>query len=314
MSLRPAETSQKMIISTTSRMVGEFEGEGVLVAHAWPGPETMNIRFTEGPLSRSSYMVVFETPPIERLAGTVVPDYSYVGEVICALLSVLFGKRFDNHGPVESSGHYRVPEVASFSQVCNHLLPQNSHKPRADFPIPLNLEEVSRVSRLITDEKLDENFKTSFHSASKFYCQALKNAEQDPEVAYLHLITAGEILSGFLKYELSALLDDETKANLELIREKCPEGDRIAQFISNRLFQVKKRFLKSITDLCDPGFFQRSEVPQPFGRFKADTFWGSIAAAYDLRSRYVHTGVPFGSWVAPRSRLEEVQIGQPVVG
>jgi len=39
-----------------------------------------------------------------------------------------------------------------------------------------------------------------------------------------------------------------------------------------------------------------------------------MLAAYDLRSKYVHTGQPFGSWVRPRGQtIEEVQVGRPVV-
>ena len=33
--------------------------------------------------------------PIERLPGTVIPDRSIGGEILCSYLAVLFGKRFD---------------------------------------------------------------------------------------------------------------------------------------------------------------------------------------------------------------------------
>lgn len=42
-----------------------------------------------------------------------------------------------------------------------------------------------------------------------------------------------------------------------------------------------------------------------------ESFRSAIAAAYDLRSRYVHTGVPFGGWIS--FWQNEVQIGRPVV-
>ena len=41
----------------------------------------------------------------------------------------------------------------------------------------------------------------------------------------------------------------------------------------------------------------------------------SMASAYDLRSRYVHTGVPFGSWIslAMSGDNNEIQVGAPIV-
>ena len=63
----------------------------------------------------------------------------------------------------------------------------------------------------------------------------------------------------------------------------------------------------------DPSLFDRTESNGALPGFKADLFPDSIAAAYDLRSKHVHTGVPFGIWIRPRRRGNELQIGQPVV-
>jgi len=41
------------------------------------------------------------------------------------------------------------------------------------------------------DTTLDKEFIPKLQTACKFYLLALQNAEQEPEIAYLHLIMAG---------------------------------------------------------------------------------------------------------------------------
>jgi hypothetical protein len=317
MTLRPLETRQKALISTTSRLVGEYEKSGLLLTHAWPHSFdwSVSVRWSEGPASRSAFILAFETETIEEKSGLLLQDYSLTVELICAYLSVLFGKRFDSHGLLESVGLFRVPDLAQFGYLCDHHLPQNSHSPRVDFSVPLNLVEVSRIDRLLLDDIPDLNFLRVFRGAAKFYLQAIQNAEHDPEVAYLHLITAGEILSHFHGYEKDRLLDNQTKQYLALIRNGLTDGPQIADFLSGKLLQVKRRFVETIVQLVDASFFERSEARMPLAGFKADSFRDSVSAAYDLRSRYVHTGIPFGSWVSLRlgGMNNEVQVGQPVV-
>ncbi len=66
--------------------------------------------------------------------------------------------------------------------------------------------------------------------------------------------------------------------------------------------------------MCDGSFFDRPEATAERGLLKADSFRDSVAAAYDLRSRYVHTGTPFGNWIGPGSTYHETQLGLPVTG
>jgi hypothetical protein len=316
MSLRPENTIQKALLSTTSRLVGEYESGGVLLTHAWPDflDRTASARWSEGPASRSAFILAFETEPLEKKAGPI-PNYSPTGEMVCAYLAVLFGKRFDSHGLVEGNGFFHIPELSQFGNLCNPRIPHNSHGTRVDFSVPLNLSEVRRIESLLHDASLDTKFLRTFQGATKFYLQAIQNAEHDAEVSYLHLITACEILSNFHEYEKGKLLDEETKDVLSVIRDTLTDGEKIANIISGKLLLVKKRFVETIVSLVDQDFFQRSEANEPFAGFKADSFRACISAAYDLRSRYVHTGIPFGSWISLSTggMNNEIQIGQPIV-
>src|ERR1051325_11117698 len=99
MSLRPSNTVQKVLISTTSRLVGEYESDDICIAHAWPAfhDPFMRLKFAEGGTSRSAYVVAFETPAPHARPGSALPDYTPTGDAVCSYLAVLFGTRFANH-------------------------------------------------------------------------------------------------------------------------------------------------------------------------------------------------------------------------
>jgi len=313
--LQPDETIHKILISTTSRMVGEFVSDRILISHAWQNftNSSSAIRMEESPVSRSGFIIAFQTEPYIKEAGIVVPDYSPVGEIVCSYLSVLFGKRFDCHGLVEGHGFYNTPDLSAYSSICNPRLPFNTHKERSCFKIPLNLTNLSPLSKILTDSDIDPAFQTKLNAACKFYMQALQNVEYEPEVAYLHLITAGEILAGFFEYKKEEILDQEILDSLSTIENSLENGEKISRQLSRRLLGIKRSFVKALCSLVDQRFFESREADVEFGCFKSDLIERNIGAAYDLRSKYVHTGVPFGKWIQPSGHLTDLQIGRPVV-
>ncbi|MCL4748274.1 MAG: hypothetical protein KJZ83_23120, partial [Burkholderiaceae bacterium] len=79
----------------------------MLIAHAWPDfyDHTASARWSEGPASRSAFVFAFQTENLPADSASI-PNYSPMGDLICAYLAVLFGKRFDNHGLLEGSGFF----------------------------------------------------------------------------------------------------------------------------------------------------------------------------------------------------------------
>jgi hypothetical protein len=322
MRLRPDSNVQKVLISTTSRFEGEYHREAMLLTHAWPVlDQRPNYRWSEGPTSRSAFVLAFETEPEKddpERPVVVRPDYTGFGSLICAYLAVLFGKRFDCHGMIENDGRYHIPDLAQFGQLCNPALPQNSYQSRADFPVPLNLTEASRMEPLLAhylsnDQSLSAEFCGVFYWASKFYLQALQTVERDPEVAYLHLVTAGEVLAEAQLFEKRSLLSDEMEKRLGQIEREMRDGANTVNFILKQMPLVRQRFTKTIVGLTDPGFFERTESGQPYAQLKAESFVKAVKSAYDLRSRYVHAGAPFKVWMN-LAHGNEMQLGEPVVG
>lgn len=317
MSLKPDDTIERILISSTCRFSGEYSSDEVLITDALPGlrnPERFN-RLKEGPFSRSAYVLSFVVQKLERAAGVVIPDYEWVGEWMCSLLSLLYGKRFDCHGPLVSHGDFRLPRLQQFDLPCLPSLPQNEHRPRNDIAIPLDLREVSRIQPMMPARVRDQERADVLNAAAKFYHQALQNAESDAAAAYLHLISAGEILANACRPQNEDLIEDDARAILDQVRRLVPDGERAARLLAHHIRQIKRRFRSTIEDLMDERFYVVTEhSPPSIHRLNAAELTKRVSAAYDMRSRYVHRGFDFGPWVAPRGfPPQEVQSGRPVV-
>uniref|UniRef100_B0T903 Uncharacterized protein n=1 Tax=Caulobacter sp. (strain K31) TaxID=366602 RepID=B0T903_CAUSK len=312
--LAPHRQIQKFLISTTTRLSGDYAARGLIVREAYPG---LRQRATHqqrvGPAGRTVLTLSFRMPA-EDHDSIIIPDYDHVADMVCAYLAVLYGKRFDNHGAIESSGFFRIPDLAPLDVFADRQLPTNSDQSRADFPVSLSLGEMGRLSSLMFGEAGRSSQASVFRGAARFYLRALKAAEADIEVAYLHLITAGEILSNASEVDADHLLDAQTRQALDKIERGLPEGPKIARMVRGKLRSIRRRFIWTFTHWTDPPFFERGEAVHPFQRLRANGFLKTVSAAYDLRSRYVHTGKAFGDIVAPRgARLSEVQSGRPIV-
>lgn len=314
LSLAPHRQVQKFLISTPATVTDHFQSTGLIVREAHVGLRQRAAHQQRvGPNGRTALVVSFKTPA-EDHGGIIIPDYDHTGDMVCAYLAVLYGKRFDNHGAIESSGFFRVPDLAALDQHVDRRIPTASNQPRADFPVPLSLIEIDRLLPLLFGDPGRSREASVFQSASKFYLRALQAEEADVEVAYLHLITSGEILSNALAIDAEKLLDAPTKKALEQIQRDLEGGEKIARMIRGKLRAIRRRFVVAFESLTDPTFFARGEARQPYERLRAETFAKTLAAAYDLRSHYVHTGKAFADWVrAYGNPPPEVQHGHPVV-
>lgn len=315
-SLRPNKRVQKLLLSTPAHFVGEFDTPNLLISHAWPLLYTSRPNWFGGnkdSLSRTAIVLAFRTlPPPDPERGGIIPNYESAGDIVASALCVLFGKRFDSHGPFETAGFFGMPELSAFSTPCNPHLRHNDGRPRVDRSVPLNLSEVGRIAGLLSGLNEDPRF-TAFHSAAKFYRRALTTIEGDPESAYLNLITAGEIISNFHELTEAEALDCKAQAALDRITKEISDGAKLASFLRGRLRGVKRRFVKAITAMIDDSFFDRREAEEQWGSFQKDDFQKRIEAAYDLRSRFVHSGYPFGNWINLQMTRFEVPCGTPVV-
>jgi len=315
---RPDKDIHKLIISSTSRFVGEYESEDLLVTHVWPSLEDrakIPVGLTENPYSRNFFVVVFKIEPSENKKENQVafPYYDWFGELVCIYLSILFGKRFDYHGLIETNGFFFLPNsVGVDSPIRYPHIGVNNHKPRNDLEIELNLSNFKRLEPLLFG-KVDKRVISIANAAGKFYLRSIRLFEEEPEIAFLDLVTCGEVLSNYYPYTDEELYDKELRGKLVEIQNKLDNGMKICKDIKSRLHQVRRKYVLTITKLLNPYFFQNTESLQGFACLKQDDIEKRIKASYDLRSLYVHEGIRIGNWLDPESFLNEVQLGIPVV-
>lgn len=320
---RVAGEDYRVLVSTTSNLVGEHRGGEVRLTLAFPDSESINLRLSETPISRSAVMVLFDMERPKSSRPTLpLPSAEWVGQCICDALSVLYGKRFDSHGLVQSEQIFWVPDLLLYSSSSHPKLPFNSHRPRTTAPVPLNLDQAARVDDWLMPS-MDDSERRLIQTACGFYARALRNAERDVEVAYLHLITAGELLTGLDDYRAEDLLDEQTLKDMKMVREQL--GDPVANRFTSRMRAVRKRFAKSLLWSLDDGFYAAGKADKenlnpflaedmtdlerkPFDMVKC------LESAYDVRSGYVHSGTPFGFPVSPRARgCSDRNLGRPVL-
>jgi len=237
-----------------------------------------------------------------------------MGEVFCSWLAVLFGKRFDSHGMIQGQGRFHAPTQNAFPPTSYPQIGPNNHKPRRDCGIPLNLEHFGKLLPLFMGSDLNCRAVEIFGAASRLYLRSLRGVDADPEAAVLDLITCGELLSGFYDYNEADLCDHTLRHIMHTIERDLPNGKTIVKALKGRLRQIKRRYVITIMRLLTDNFFAETEASEPFAALKPDNVSKRIAASYDLRSLYVHTGARFGLWMMPHGWLmNEIMLGRPVL-
>jgi Apea-like HEPN len=294
----------KVLLSSPIKLEGSYQQEDVLIEPVHPN--RMGIysfqtnRFdrssSENLIGRYYYMLVFDFMPPQNEQSVIIPDYSHIGDYICIALSVLYGKRFDNHGMIEGSGFFWMPhyeDLISFSP--RRYYPPYSDFPRNDISIKLELKEAAPVVDFTVHCKNEKLFRY-FFNAAKFYLGSIKSIHSDLDKAYLDLITCGEILSNFYDYSEDELFDDDLHQLLKRLIS-CNVPDKDLRLIKNRLYQVKRKFFLTLKNLINESFFEATESKVENGKFTQENIDKSIKSAYDLRSHYVHTGFEFKDWI-----------------
>ncbi len=312
MPLKAEMTVGKVLISTTSRFVGEWQEEGFALSHAWPefGDRVKaTIGCVENSHCRNYFVASFETSPPTRDGNMLVlPDCTGHGNKICACLSVLFGKRFDNHGCFEASGRYHVPKNLDKDPILKPKHPIHSHRPRPDLAIQLNLSESARILPVLdSSTPIEPAVRPSFLTAARFYWLALQEFDADPERAFLDLVTCGEVIANTRHFEVHELLDDQTKVDLDRIEREIGGGADVRKRLCGRLRQVKRGFVRALAEPLNEHFYIGSEAGPHSYRLTPQNIEESLAAAYDVRSQYVHGGSNFGMSVQGMDYEEVVQ-------
>ncbi len=153
-----------------------------------------------------------------------------------------------------------------------------------------NLAELPRWLGVV--EGLDSNYHQRFILAVRLYHQALLLIEEQPDMAYLNLISAIEVLCQETDIGKITLSDLDQKL-AELVGSVENEGlrNKIEQTILKREHFIGRRFVAFILEHIEESFWTK-ERPK-HGQIKPEILPNLLKRIYGKRSKTLHNGEPF---------------------
>lgn len=289
----------KALIATQSYFKGAFSNDYFYIQKA---PKQFyrpmdGLSGFSGYLKDWHYYTLSISVPEKTREQIVIPNLSFEVDFTIILLSILYGKIFENYGYLMGTTDFLQPNLAcrNFSKIAS--LPFNSNVPRKNTPLDLDLSYSSKILPLLSPNFQNKKLIQYIYSAGRFYLHAIQEAQYNPEIAFLDLISCGEIISDFYEYTEDELYDDELIRDFEEI-SSLVNGETINKKIKSRLFQIKRKFTLTIDKLLTEDFFEVSEAKDNHFALKKSDIRNRIKMAYDLRSHFVHVGIEFGHWVS----------------
>lgn len=152
-----------------------------------------------------------------------------------------------------------------------------------------NLSSITEWFVLI--ESLDHKVHQKFILAVRLYHRAILLIEEEPDLAYLNLISAIEVLCQDV--ELNSITLNDIDSELAKLVNSLDDNirDSIEKRIINRERFIKRKFVKFILDNIDENFWLEDRPKQ--GRVEQDKLEELLGRIYKQRSNTLHSGEPF---------------------
>lgn len=314
--LKPARDIHRFLFSSPASFVGHVETETYLLMPAFPSGEDMRLFCTQGPYQRSFVSATLQIPEDEPAAGEppVRNNYCWLADQLAGLLCAYYGKLIVNHGYTNWGDIFSVPQFG-FVPTVDYSLPPFDGKPRAATRLPdLNLAHSARLLSGFMLAKGSDELQTSAVNASAFYQQALTLYSQRPHLSFTLLLICLECLLPLGRYADEDVYCAELLDDLSAITAEVEGGAEIVKRLKSRLFQIRRKCALFVHQTLDGDFYQSSESELNLRRASAGDIQCHIKAAYDLRSRFMHTGRSHGVWVNAMKHVgEELVSGDPVI-
>lgn len=322
MSLSLDPSIMRCVISTPSQLVGQLSRPDLAIQIVFPHTDVEFQKYVQpGPYSRTYYLVsirepddpssddAFAAPTWTSDDGKPVYALGAVGGMLTDLASVWYGKRFDYHGVITHESRAWLPDLSSVLPVSHHNLGLHNRKPRPDLDIELTLGALDKPLNLLYKGEPAAEL-DAFRTAARFYARALRAFESDPEVAFFDFIVALEVMASQIDVPSDDLYDEQARKDLAAIEASL--GPALAKRVRERYRQLSRRVVYAATTLVNDTFFKGSQAQPEWSRLTRENLETHVKAAYALRSRYAHGGVPFGIWlnIFPGA---EIQVGRPVL-
>jgi len=271
------------------------------------------MRIGAGPFRRSHFCLSVDVPERDKSAN-VYPMYEWVGEETSALLGAFYGKLILNLGHIQAGRLLTVPSLQErpFHRFDKPPFDGQSRRPGGS---ELNLSQAAPlVAKYIKVVGSDDQLPLLVRAAD-FYRLGLETYDERPELGFAMLISTLEVLTRLREYSEKELYDDRLLDDLRLIAASCAEGLEIVSRLKARLYQIKRKVAALVRDVVPDSFFEQRETRPAWGFIKhRDELVERVRAAYDIRSRLLHTGDRTGLWYIEHDHQgEEYGIGKPVM-
>lgn len=171
-----------------------------------------------------------------------------------------------------------------------------------------DLGELSQFFDLVKGLKSEYHLK--YILAVRLYHQALLVMDEQPDIAYLNLVSSIEALCQDYPVEKMTLSKIDKKLS-SLVNSI--EDIELRREIERRLIKkermINKRFVVFIKAYTDESFWKRPDRPER-GKVSPDQFESILKKIYRQRSKYLHTGEPFQNTIyIPPLQGEEIPLG-----
>jgi len=327
------------MISSPCYFVSEYDSDTLYITSAQPlsRQEKTWDNISSNPHS-INYFIVSYIPPENQPSSKINNSDNILARRISTLIAVFFGKKIDEHGFIQLAGNFWAPDMAENISNRYFFIAPFSHRPRKDlgdimvrvinnkpkvddFP---NWDRLSILKPLIDNVMPESHFNDFFFTAGNYYLHSLQSLSKDPQIAYLDLIMCGEILSNYpqLSFSENQLYDKEILNIFEEIAILA-EGAKKVRLLKDKMLSIRRRYAMTIMSLLNTYYFQNesNDLPQFMGF--VNKYRGVISpqqaekhikCSYDLRSKFIHTGFPFGQYVTPfTNSISEIHIGNPII-
>ena len=217
----------------------------------------------------------------ETLQTAREPSYYHIGGIAEELVSLasLFVRRRLKLGPL-----VRRDDTPFYYSKKQYLI---------DKPLVTghsNLADLSDWLKLV--EGLDRNYHQRFILSVRLYHQALLLIEEQPDMAYLNLVSAIEVLCRDTDIEVSLADIDQKIAKLVSQVEDEDLRNKIEQAIMKREAFIQRKFVTFILKHIEDDFWTEGERPV-HGKIKPEQLPVLLKRIYDQRSRSLHNGELF---------------------
>ena len=250
---------------------------------------------------------VITGPPIVRVALEFL-----------ALLSV-FARE-----PLVPLGIRRVKDIP-LAEIPHYHYPTRFDRAKDPPPYGFNSPEFIKLMKGFA--QAPEELTQAILAASKFYQSGLSLIGFDPSIAYTSFVSAIECLAGYHYYDKSFDFDNVDKFQgirsiLDCI-SKLPKAKSSVSDLKSELLKIehfiRRKFVSFFEEFVTDDFWNIQDELNDYGSIfpsiTRDNFEQCLKSLYDARSRFVHQGIPFPSYVefglrskCPVDVIEEIPI------